>query len=135
LLIVLDTNILVSGLLSPNGPPGRILDLVLAGTIQLAYDDRIMDEYVRILSRRKFGFDNRDVRAVIDYFIGTGVQVSGTPLAPPDVPDPSDVAFAEVALASGADALVTGNQRDFAFARAYGVVVLSPGQLMERLAR
>jgi hypothetical protein len=32
--VVLDTNILVSALLSPFGPPARVLDLVLNGDIR-----------------------------------------------------------------------------------------------------
>jgi predicted nucleic acid-binding protein len=40
--VVLDTNILVSPLLSPHRPPGRVLDLALARELRLAMDDRIL---------------------------------------------------------------------------------------------
>jgi putative PIN family toxin of toxin-antitoxin system len=53
-LLVLDTNVLVSALLSPFGAPGRIWDLVLAREVRLVYDDRILVEYRRVLSREKF---------------------------------------------------------------------------------
>jgi predicted nucleic acid-binding protein len=43
-LIVLDTNVLVSALLKRNSPPGLILDLILSGEIQLALDRRIFHE-------------------------------------------------------------------------------------------
>jgi hypothetical protein len=39
---VLDTNVLVSGLLSANGPPGRLLDAVLSRRLTMAFDDRIL---------------------------------------------------------------------------------------------
>ena len=47
---VVDTNVLVSGLLSPFGPPGRIVDLLQAGGLRLAADDRIEAEYRDVLS-------------------------------------------------------------------------------------
>lgn len=42
LLIVLDTNVLVSGMLNVKGSPGKVLDLVLTNQIQIAYDNRIL---------------------------------------------------------------------------------------------
>ena len=50
LVVVLDTNVLVSGLLNPNGSPGKILDLIIGNHIQIAYDDRILGEYEEVLS-------------------------------------------------------------------------------------
>lgn len=49
--IVLDTNVLVSGLLNPHGSPGRLLDHFLAGDITLLVDDRILAEYGEVLRR------------------------------------------------------------------------------------
>jgi predicted nucleic acid-binding protein len=43
--IVVDTNVLVSGLLSPFGPPGVIVSLTAAGRLSLCYDARILAEY------------------------------------------------------------------------------------------
>ena len=42
---VLDTNIIVSGLLVALGFSGRLLDAVLSGRLRLSYDDRIEAEY------------------------------------------------------------------------------------------
>ena len=39
--LVVDTNVLVSGLLSPFGPPGVIVNLIAAGRVRLCYDTRI----------------------------------------------------------------------------------------------
>ena len=51
LTVVLDTNVLVSGLLSQKSWPAKILDLILADHIHVAYDDRILGEYEEVLSR------------------------------------------------------------------------------------
>ncbi|HKI01222.1 MAG TPA: putative toxin-antitoxin system toxin component, PIN family [Thermoanaerobaculia bacterium] len=52
--IVLDTNILVSGLLQPFGPSGQIVRLVAAGELVLCHDSRILAEYWEVLLRKKF---------------------------------------------------------------------------------
>ncbi len=111
--IVLDTNVLVSGLLSPQGPPGRILDLVTSGDVVVLYDDRVLAEYRDVLARPRFRFAASQQAAVLDFIEAEGELVPSPPL---DVKlsDPDDLPFLEVAAAGAADALVTGNQRHFA---------------------
>lgn len=43
--IVLDTNVVVSGLLQAQGNPAQVLSLVLSGAIQICYDERILAEF------------------------------------------------------------------------------------------
>ena len=110
--IVLDTNVLVSALLSPHGPPARLLDLILAGKVRLLVDDRILDEYREVLLRPRFGFDPDDVATLLSFFETAAERVLAGP--PPLVlSDPDDLPFAETAVAGNADALVTGNPRHF----------------------
>ncbi len=47
--IVLDTNVLVAGLLSPTGPPGWIVEAVLAGDVDLVLNMAIRQEYEEVL--------------------------------------------------------------------------------------
>ena len=61
--IVLDTNVLVSGLLSPHRPPGEIVRLVSGGLVSLCLDARIVAEYRDVLARPRFGFDQAALRA------------------------------------------------------------------------
>ena len=114
MLIVLDTNVLVSGLLNPFGPPGRILDLTMAGLVRLAYDDRILAEYREVTSRPRFRFGSDLVGPILEYVVMNGEIVSAPPLTV-EAPHPSDLPFAEVAVASAARALVTGNLAHFLF--------------------
>ncbi len=55
--IVLDTNVLVSGLIQPFGPSGQIVRMVAAGDLVLCHDPRVLAEYQEVLLRKKFGFD------------------------------------------------------------------------------
>ena len=131
--LVIDTNVLVSALLNPHGAPARVLDLVLAGSIQVLWDDRLMAEYADVLARPKFAFGSPDVRALLDYLRLCGNQVQAGPLRNlrvTAVADAFDLPFAEVAVAGHADALVTGNPHHFRFLPADGPQVLSPDALL-----
>jgi len=133
--IVLDTNVLVSGVLSPHGPPGRCLDLILEGDLILLFDDRILAEYRDVLLRPRFDLIAKDVMVLIDYLTAGGQPISASPLDR-SLPDPDDLPFLEVAVAGSADALVTGNARHFPKeATSPGVEILAPARLLERLVR
>jgi putative PIN family toxin of toxin-antitoxin system len=110
--VVLDTNVLVSGLLTPVGAPGRILDLLLAGEIALLVDDRILGEYRIVLRRPKFSFPHADILSVLEFLES---ECELVPAAPSDssLPDPDDLPFLEVAISGRAESLITGNLRHF----------------------
>jgi putative PIN family toxin of toxin-antitoxin system len=131
LRIVLDTNVLVSGLLNPEGNPGRVLDLFLAGEITLLVDDRILAEYRAVLPRPKFGFDAGDIVDVIDQIEAESVRVMASPLGI-SLPDETDLPFLEVALAGEAQTLVTGNARHFKLPKGASLAVESPARFVRR---
>jgi putative PIN family toxin of toxin-antitoxin system len=133
-LIVCDTNVLVSGILNPNGPPGRIVDLLAANAVQVAFDDRIISEYSTVLQRPRFGFRPATVEALIDYIRLFGTRVTAMPLDPARCPDPKDLPFAEVAVSGEADFLVTGNAAHYRFLPNHDALVVSPAELVRRLA-
>ena len=123
--VVLDTNVLVSGLLSPRGPPATIVGLVVAGTHQVCFDGHIMAEYREVLTRARFGFQRDDVDTVLSRLAATGIRVAPRPL-PTTLPDPDDQPFLEVALAASADYLITGNGKHFPTSLCLGCDVVSP---------
>lgn len=129
--VVLDTNVLVSGLLNPDGNPGRVLDLLLAGEITLVVDDRILSEYRAVLGRRKFGFDPSDISEVMDQIEVESVRVAAPPL---DMllPDAKDLPFLEVAVAGDAETLVTGNARHFKKPRGSSLATEGPAEFIRR---
>lgn len=127
--IVLETNVLVSALLSPFQAPGRILDLILTGDLRIVFDDRVMAEYRAVLLRPKFGFDRRSVEELLDECSGTGHFLTVPPLGL-DLPDPSDAMFVELAAAAQAP-LVTGNSRHFPSEQCQGILVLSPAAFLD----
>ncbi|MCJ7676554.1 MAG: putative toxin-antitoxin system toxin component, PIN family, partial [Anaerolineales bacterium] len=79
MLVVIDTNVLVSGLINPDGPPARVVDLLLANVIQAAFDDRVLAEYDEVLTRKPFSFNRKHVQSLLDHIRLNGTQVSAPP--------------------------------------------------------
>jgi putative PIN family toxin of toxin-antitoxin system len=130
--IVLDTNVVVSGLLRDASIPAQVLDNCIAGVVDLVVDGRILAEYRDVLRRKELGMDPRDV----DEFLGLAAyaeHVVGTPL-PFSLPDPDDLPFLECAVAGAVDALVTGNAKHFRLKEGrLDVAILTPRQFLDRL--
>jgi len=132
---VIDTNVIVSGLLNPYNPPGRIVDLILSNLIQAVYDDRVLAEYGQVLSRSKFGFKKSEVTDFLSHVQRTGTHVTATPLRGLDyqrIRDKDDLPFVEVAAAGAAKIIITGNAAHFRFIRdnPWGIKILSPAKFM-----
>jgi predicted nucleic acid-binding protein len=132
---VLDANVLVSGLTSPFGAPARVLDQIVLGMIQVAFDDRIMDEYREMLSRPVFGFSPASVRALLDHIELNGIHVVPGPLPSDLVPDLGDLPNAEVAVDAHVEYLVTDNLKHFEFLEDRNIPALTPSEFMEGLGR
>lgn len=128
--IVIDTNILVSGLLTPYGANGEIVRLVSAGALIVQYDSRIFLEYQDVLSRSKFQFDMQKVNAFLDYLKQNGQVLSGTPLQK-RLPDPEAEPFLEIAIAGQATCLITGNTKHFPKAFRQKIKIFSPSEFIE----
>ena len=130
--IVLDTNVLVSGLLSATGPPAWIVEAVITGELELALDAAIRNEYEDVLRRPELGLDRGnvdDLLAAVDRF---AFLVAAVPPCPEPLPDHDDEPFLAVATAT-ASILVTGNARHFPARARHGVRVLTPRELADSL--
>ena len=132
LTVVLDTNVLVSSLLSQKSWPAKILDLIMGDHIQVAYDDRILGEYEEVLSRPELHIHPSRMLAVIDHIELAGKLVASEPLPTEVYTDSDDIMFAEVFITSNADALITGNLRHYKPLLKHNALVLSPAQFMEK---
>ena len=131
--LVLDANVLVSGMLTAQNPPGRILDFLRAGKIQLQVDERIIAEYDGVLSRPKFrkyfSFFEKDL--IMDFIRADSEWHVCTTIAD-GLPDTNDACFLEVALEARV-ALVTGNALHYPEQLRCGVEILSPRDFVERI--
>jgi len=129
--IVLDTNIIVSGLLQSQGNPAQVLALVLSDAIQICHDERIFTEYTEVLARPRFRFDPKRIREVLKKIETDGLAVDASGESDLDLPDPDDEPFLAVALAASVNFLVTGNLADYPAEKRRGCTVVSPAAFME----
>jgi putative PIN family toxin of toxin-antitoxin system len=129
--IVLDTNVVESGLLQSLGNPAQVLLLALAGAVQVCHDERILAEYAEVLARPRFKFDPKRVREVLAKLETDGLAVDASDQPDLKLPDSDDEPFLAVALAARADFLVTGNLSDYPPSKRRGCVVVSPAAFME----
>lgn len=128
--VVVDTNVLVAGLLSPFGPPGEIVRMIASGSLSVCFDARIIAEYAQVLSRPKFPFSQEHIDALLDQVKASGVIVSAEPLSA-HLPDQGDEPFLEVAVSGHAQYLITGNLKHFPASHRQGMRVLSPGDFLD----
>ena len=129
---VLDTNVVVSGLLTPGGNCGQIVDMAIEGSFELFVDGRILSEYEEVLQRPELKLPAADTEELLRFIRSVAVQVVPAPLVR-KLPDLSDISFLEVAACADA-VLITGNKRHFPSRACHGVTVLSPKELLEWLA-
>jgi putative PIN family toxin of toxin-antitoxin system len=111
LLVVLDTNVLVSALLS-YGPPALIVDLLAGGEILPCFDDPILAEYWDVLCRPKFGFSSVRINRLVQDIIRFGQGIEAPVPSKVPMPDEADRKFYDVAKDTGA-MLITGNIKHF----------------------
>ena len=131
---VIDTNVVVSGALSPDGSPGKLLDAILDGLCQPVVTDSILAEYESVLSRPKFHVPPAKSRSLLDGIRSLAIYAPYTPVAHADaLPDPDDIVFLEAAFGLNVP-IVTGNARHFPKCVAKHIPILLPAAFLARLS-
>ena len=78
--IVLDTNVLVSGLLKRYSKPEQIIDAILMRKIHLVIDERVFKEYQDVLHRPKLNIPKDRADAVLSFIAFSSVWIECTPV-------------------------------------------------------
>ncbi len=126
--LILDTNIIISALISNSIPTKILYELVLPQKVKTCLSDEIFSEYVAVMNREKFAkYANFKTNAdivlsklrEISTFYKTDQRVEV-------LTDASDNKFLELASVSSADYLITGNILDFQITEFEYTRILSP---------
>jgi predicted nucleic acid-binding protein len=128
----IDTNVIVSGLLNPSGPPARVLDAVVYGRLKMVYDSRMLAEYRDVLHRPRLKLRPEAVHAFLESLRGQ-MLVDPTAITA-EGPDPDDLPFVAAALCVPDRTIVTGNLADYPDEILNGVRVITPAQAAAELA-
>ncbi len=112
---VVDTNVIVSAMLKSDSMPALVLKEVLLGNITMLVNEEILNEYLEVLSRKKFHFPIDSVINLIDELKKRAIYIDALPIDE-YMPDPDDTVFYEIVMEARkkTDAyLVTGNLKHF----------------------
>lgn len=109
--LVIDTNIIVSALLSPDGTAFWFLSEVLDKKYEVIINKEIYKEYDDVLHRERFGFDEEVVSYILDWFRDNAIWIEVTKSQDP-MPDEKDRVFYDAAKCTKSK-LVTGNNRHY----------------------
>lgn len=121
--LVLDTNVLVSGLAYPGSIPGRILAAWRSGGIEVVLSHYILDEMIRVLPRlSKITLNADEIRDLADSLVFLCQMVEAEGPDDPELRDPADQAILGTLIASGAEYLVTGDKDLLVLANRYPIV-------------
>lgn len=127
---IIDTNVLVSALLSWDSVPGSVLEQALTGEITPVLSVEILDEYDEVLKRPKFSFDDSLVQLVLDGIIQRAVFID--PIETNALlPDVNDMVFYDLTITARENNknayLVTGNLKHFP----EDPFILSPREMLD----
>jgi uncharacterized protein len=129
--VVFDTNIIVSALLQPLGPPAQLFVLALGGSIQMCVSGGIYAEYEEVINRPRFRRSEEVIAGTLRAIHDKGFWVRPTESVQL-CSDPDDDIFLDCAQAAQADYLVTGNLKRFPASWAVSRIV-TPRWLLDHL--
>ena len=128
--VVLDTNVLVSGIFY-SGPPSAILRAWEQHKFRLVLTPPISDEYKDVTVRLGEHFPAIDITRIIDLVIVESELCSPVALAHPVCADPKGDKFIAAAISGKADVIVSGDKHLLKVSGYHGISVLTPRNFMD----
>ncbi len=138
LRVVLDTNVLLSGIAYPASVPGKILAAWRHGSVEVLLSDYILDELRRVLPRlaHRHGLSASEIDDLVDALSIQAEVIEPTTGSAPDLRDPKDEDVLGTLIAalqsSAADYLITGDKDLLALADRHPI--LSPADFWAKHA-
>lgn len=132
--IVIDTNVIVSGLRSKRGASHKLLTVLKDSRWQLNVSTALILEYEEILrqNRTNMGLSDQDIDDFLDAICHISRHWNIFYLWRPAANDPDDDFLIDLAVASQADFLITYNVRDMRHIRSFGIEMISPKNFLQK---
>lgn len=136
--MVLDTNVILSGLMSRQGASNRLLQLVGSASCLMLVSVPLFLEYESVLKRpemlARHGFESETIDLFLAFWANNSRPVTLHVLWRPQLSDPNDEMVLETAVNGSADCIVTFNTKDFVPAAArFGIKLFTPAELLRIL--
>lgn len=134
LKVVLDTNVLISGVIAAQGPSARILEAVQRGELHLITSAALLQEFSEVIVRPhirdKYPQVAEHAEALLDFLRVNASIVAGVPGEPVVTADPDDDMVLACALEGDANYIVSGDPHLFSLAQHNGIPILRPRQFV-----
>ena len=130
--IVLDTNVLVSALLSKNGASFKLLSIIDDDRIDIVLSTPLLKEYEDVLYRKKFLLNQEEISNILDYLCKISSHHKIYYLWRPILKDIKDDMLLELAVKANAS-IVTHNKKDFEGASKFNLPLLSANEFLHLL--
>jgi len=131
--VILDTNVIVSALISNSIPTKILYELALTSKVEICLSDEIFAEYIEVINRTKFSkYANFKIKA--DIVLNKIREISKfykTDRKIEILNDASDNKFLELAAVSYADYLISGNTLDFQITEFEYTRILTPSEVLD----
>ncbi len=134
--LLLDTNIVVSGLLSSKSPPGKLLRAWLDGGFELVTSQEQIGELRRVLAyeRLKLYIHPEQAHDFVENLEVLAIMAVRLPMLRLS-PDPDDNVILATAVAGKADAVVSGDKADvLALGEVEGIPIITAREAIDRLS-
>ena len=131
-LWVVDTNVLLARLLAPRGVAAQAVDLALSRGVLLV-SEATLEELAEVLARPKFDpYLSHEERQRFIALLGGVARVVTIHHHLHACRDPKDDKFLDVALAGGAQAIITGDLDLLALHPFHGIPIVTPAEFLTR---
>jgi len=133
--VVLDTNVIYSGLRSRRGASFKLLSLLGSGKFEIHLSVPLVLEYEEVLQEKRhdLGLAEGDIEDVLNYLC----QVAGLHeihfLWRPRLKDLDDEMTLELAVEAGCDYIVTYNKQDFPGVKTFGIELVTAKELLQKI--
>lgn len=134
--VILDTNIVISGILTPGGPPGKIVDLWIDGKIIVVVCQALIDEYFEVLLRPKFKKAGTTIERQ-DLLMGL-LELENSIFVYPRKrlcvisDDTEDNRVLECAVEGEVDYIISGDEHLLALKKFQGIFTISPAEFLAK---
>lgn len=129
--IILDTNVLISGIFF-KGPPSQILKLWREKRLELIVSEEIFEEYTLVCKRLHAKYSNIDIDEIIDLVAMNAHFYQEAEINTPITLDPDDDKFIKCALAGDVKIIISGNKHLLDVNGYQGIEVISPSGFIKK---
>jgi len=131
LKVVLDTNVLVSGIFF-SGPPAEILNAWSKGQVQFALTSEIIDEYLKVADILSNRFGGVEIGSILSLIITHSEIIQPQPLGQQICEDQDDDKFLACALSSESKIIISGDKHLLKISGYRGITIITPRAFAER---